>query len=317
MLLRRLAVTSSAATAFYLHRRSKLPNSFVLEIEAPADASAHLRTVNTLTDAATDPRVRGLVCKLGGARLSLAQAQELGDAVKRFRASKASAAPTFAYAPEYGASADYLLACACATIVQQPGGLLRLPAVSLELPNLGEMLARGSGGVRPVRIASGEAASGGVATASPWAERAPTAAQVRNAEELVAGSYEQLVQGISSGRGMREWHVRRLTEFSWYGWLFGGRGATFFSAADAEKRGLIDASLYEDAFVRMVESACGASATANLTRYREAQRTADAFDAAVASGKHGIDLAVGLLAGAGLGGLVTFFKGASSTASSR
>ena len=79
-MLKRLTVASSAATGFYLWRKSALPEQTVLELDAPSDASAHLTTVKAIADASTDPRVCGLVCKLGGARLSLAQAQELGDA---------------------------------------------------------------------------------------------------------------------------------------------------------------------------------------------------------------------------------------------
>ena len=48
-----------------------------------------LRTlVNRLASAAGDPNVVGLLAKLGATSISLAQAQELSDAVGRFRAKR-------------------------------------------------------------------------------------------------------------------------------------------------------------------------------------------------------------------------------------
>ena len=54
-MLKRLTVASSAATGFYLWRKSALPEQTVLELDAPSDASAHLTTVKAIADASTDP----------------------------------------------------------------------------------------------------------------------------------------------------------------------------------------------------------------------------------------------------------------------
>ena len=113
--------------ALYLHRKLRLPDRFVLELDltsaVAADTTLH-DTVTAIGDAARDDRVCGLVAKLGGARLSIAQSQDLGEAVTRFRAAKASA-PTLAFAEEFNSAGQYLLACSFETVVQQPGAVLR------------------------------------------------------------------------------------------------------------------------------------------------------------------------------------------------
>ena len=141
-MLRNLAFASAAGTAFYVHRKRSLPDKFVLALDfAESPDLDVLSAAAAISAAATDPRVCGLVAKFNGAPLSLAQSQELGDAVGRFRKAKASA-PTFAFAPEFDAVGDYLLACRFGSIVQQPGGVLRLPAASVEVPVAGDLLSR-------------------------------------------------------------------------------------------------------------------------------------------------------------------------------
>ena len=151
-MLRRVALATGATTSFYLHRKRTLPDAFVLKLdltEAPRDVDV----ARVITDAAKDPRICGLVARLGSggtASLSLAQAQELSDAVGRFRSAKPSA-PTFAYAPAYDSSAKYMLACRFGSVVQQPGGGLCLPSASVELSVVENVLAR-AGLRRRVRV---------------------------------------------------------------------------------------------------------------------------------------------------------------------
>jgi len=79
----------------------------LIEVE-PDDPIAKLRSRNrprlrailrTLYDAGADPRVKGLVAKIGNPAMSLAQAQEIRDAVRAFATS---GKPTIAWAQTFG-----------------------------------------------------------------------------------------------------------------------------------------------------------------------------------------------------------------------
>lgn len=93
--------------------------------------------VSALTAAATDERVDGLVLRIGGARLALAHAQELRDAVASFRKSGKF---TMAFAPSFGSlgngTSAYYLAASTDEIWMQPSGLLALIGIGVETPYL-------------------------------------------------------------------------------------------------------------------------------------------------------------------------------------
>src|SRR5919199_952583 len=90
--------------------------------------------VNALADAAEDPDVLGLVAKVGGdGRLRLAQAQELAEAVRAFRAAGKR---TWAWAETFGeggaGTPSYVLAAAFDEVWLQPSGDVGLTGVALE-----------------------------------------------------------------------------------------------------------------------------------------------------------------------------------------
>ncbi len=100
-----------------------------------------LRTlVDRLADAAKDPDVVGLLAKVGATSISLAQAQELSDAVERFRASGKDA---IAWAETFGelgrGTTAYVLASGFGEVWLQPSG------------SVGLMGASATGGVRTRR----------------------------------------------------------------------------------------------------------------------------------------------------------------------
>jgi len=82
-----------------------------------------------------DPRVKGLMLRIGGGEFGLAQVQELRDAIRDFRAKSK---PVFAYSDSYGefesGTAAYYLASACDEIWLQPLGLLSLVGLRAEEP---------------------------------------------------------------------------------------------------------------------------------------------------------------------------------------
>ncbi|MEL4358869.1 MULTISPECIES: signal peptide peptidase SppA [unclassified Luteococcus] len=94
--------------------------------------------VEKLREASTDDDVLGLVLYAGSGPVTLAQAQELGDAIARFGQGK----PTLAFASGLGELsndlASYLLATSCQQIWLQPSGQVGIGGV-----HLGITLAKG------------------------------------------------------------------------------------------------------------------------------------------------------------------------------
>lgn len=91
--------------------------------------------VAALDRARKDDRIQGVVAVMGGAPISMAQAQELADAVRAFRASGKF---TLAYAEDLGSvwngTVDYLLAGAFEELWLQPSGGVGLAGLALETP---------------------------------------------------------------------------------------------------------------------------------------------------------------------------------------
>src|SRR3954452_9755398 len=130
-------------------RRSSTPILLELDLSHPIvarepdDPTAKLRSrgkprlrpvLRTLHEAGTDPRVVGLVAKVGDTSMTLARAQELRTAVAAFAAG---GKPTVAWAETFGESGNgtipYLLASAFETVWLQPSGELNLLGVSAEV----------------------------------------------------------------------------------------------------------------------------------------------------------------------------------------
>lgn len=94
--------------------------------------------VDAIDQAASDPNVAALVLRLDHARIGLAQAQEIRDAVQRFReASSKNPRLTIAFADTYGETSGtipYYLATACEEIWLQPVGTIGLTGLYAETP---------------------------------------------------------------------------------------------------------------------------------------------------------------------------------------
>ncbi len=91
--------------------------------------------LNALERGRADPRVKGLMLRIGGGEFGLAQIQELRDAIRDFRAK---GKPVFAYSDSYGefesGTAAYYLASSCDEVWLQPLGLLSLVGLRAEEP---------------------------------------------------------------------------------------------------------------------------------------------------------------------------------------
>lgn len=273
--MRRLRQAAAAATGvaavYTYHRRSALPKSPVvlsLDLSSADSDKATQDAVQAIKAAAEDPAVAGLVTHLGGTSPSLATTQELGAAIKTFRARKGPDT-TFAYAPQYSSTSAYVLACKHGYVCQQPGTSLRVPGISMTLPFIGGLLERW--GLRLDVFESGPLKSG----LSAFSERGPTREQAKNAESLAESSYAMMVREIAAERGVSERAVKRLAMGSWWTiWIgiFGyARERGWLSAEEAKRAKLLDASLYLDKFDEMTSKRCQTSATMGLKDYHQAR----------------------------------------------
>ena len=195
-----------------------------------------------LRRAATDPRVRALVVKVGGSRspIGLAQAQELRDGVVEFRRS---GKPAVAWAETFGefgrGTVPYFLATGFDQIWLQPSGDVCLTGVAAEVPFIKGVLDKA--GIRPQMAQRHEYKN----AANLFTEEGFTAAHREATERLVTSTMEQLVGGIAAGRRLDIDEVLDLVD-----------RAPLFSS-EAVEAGLVDRLGYRDEVYDDVRSQVG------------------------------------------------------------
>jgi protease-4 len=163
--------------------------------------------VRALREAAQDPDVHGLVAKLGGGRLRLADAQELTGAVRAFRNEGKRA---WAWAESFGelgpGTAGYLLACAFDEIWLQPSGDVGLTGVAVQSVFLRGALDKL--GVQPQlgqRYEYKNAADALLRTEYSPAHREAS-------ERLAVSSFDVVVQAVAQARRLTPEAVRELAD---------------------------------------------------------------------------------------------------------
>jgi len=196
--------------------------------------------VEVLEKAGKDSRVVGLSVRLGASRVGIAQAQELRDAVRRFRDTGKFA---LVYAESFGllgnATVEYYLASAFEEIWMQPSGNLHVTGIALEIPFVAETLERV--GVQP-RIGQRHEYK---AAPETFNRRGLSGPARQNLQALVDRLFVQIVDGIAKSRGMKPDGVRNLINGSPY------------IAAEARERKMIDRLDYWPAFVAAVKKRGG------------------------------------------------------------
>lgn len=150
--------------------------------------------IDTIDHAQTDNRVKGLLIESKGGSLSLAQLQELRDAVKRFRAS---GKPTWFYAEsmDEGLKA-YYIASATDEIWMQPVGTLSIPGLRAEMPYARDLLDKL--GVEPQFFARKEFKD----VFSNFAERRMPETSRVSVTKMLEDVSGQMMAGIAQDRGM-------------------------------------------------------------------------------------------------------------------
>ncbi|MEN3357988.1 MAG: protease [Mycobacteriales bacterium] len=159
-----------------------------------------------LREAADDPRVRGLVAKVGGP-VGLARAQEVRDAVLAFRAS---GKPAVAWAETFGEFAGgtvpYLLATGFGEIWLQPSGDVGLTGLANEVTFLRGALDKL--GVQP-EIARRHEYKNAV---DRIVERGFTQAHREASARVLESAFEQVVDAIAGSRGLSAERVAELVD---------------------------------------------------------------------------------------------------------
>ena len=196
-------------------------------------------TLRALHEAADDPRVVGLVAKVGGA-LPWAAMQELRIGVTAFAAG---GKPTVAWAESFGEIADtasYVLATAFDAVWLQPGGGVGLLGVAAETTFLGGALAKL--GVQPEFEQRHEYKN----AVDTLTRTGFTEAHRASLEQLTRSLLDEAVERVAEGRGLSPERVRELVDT-------GPR-----TAAEALEVGLVDKLGYRDQVYDAAKAAVGA-----------------------------------------------------------
>ena len=186
-------------------------------------------TVLALDAAAKDPRVRGLVVRLAETAHGFAVAQELREAVLRFRAAgKFAVAEADTFGELGSGNEGYYIATAFESIALQPGGLVGLTGIAVQVPLARDLLA--SLGIRVEVLRRAEFKS----AFESLTDSELSGANREQLEALLDSLNGQLVTGIAEQRRLSKEEVQALID----------RGP--LSADEAKEAKLVDALYYHD-----------------------------------------------------------------------
>lgn len=188
--------------------------------------------VQALARASEDPRVKGVIARVGASGMKPATIQEIRDAVLRFRENGKRA---IAYAETFGefgpGNGAYYLATAFEKIYLQPSGDIGLTGLSTKTPFVRGLLEKI--GVEP-RLGHRKEYKSAAYTFTQKEYTEPH----RNADQAVLDAMiSQVVKGIGESRGLSEERVAALID----------QGP--FTARQALEEGLVDGPAYRDEVV--------------------------------------------------------------------
>lgn len=194
-----------------------------------ADTTEVREIVEALVRAADDDRVKGLVARVGGGGMGMAQAQEIRDAIKIFRDS---GKPALAFSETFGevgpGNVGYYVATAFDEIWLQPSGDLGLTGISLEGQFLKGTLDKLE--IEPRMDQRHEYKN----AMNQFTETSFTEPHREAMSRLAESWYEQIVSGISEARGKDADSVRALVD------------SGPFLGPEALEAGLVDQLGYRD-----------------------------------------------------------------------
>ena len=163
--------------------------------------------VDALEAASKDDRVQGLVVRFGSGGITVAQAQELRDAVVRFNSSGKF---TLAFSESFGGigsgTVAYYVASAFDSIWIQPSGAVGLTGIALEAPFIKGTLDKL--GVK-VKVEQRQEYKAAVEMFTREHFSVPARASL---QQLVDSWFAQIVGGIATARGFEPVAVRKLID---------------------------------------------------------------------------------------------------------
>jgi protease-4 len=220
---------------------SGLPGFF----ETPAPSLRAL--VEAVDRSARDPQVQGLLLRIGSLDVSWGRAEELRDALVRFRKS---GKPSWAHL-EYAGNLEYYLATGCSKIAAAPTALLDISGLAAEVT-----FFRGT--LDKVGIQAQFEGIGKYKNApNQFTEKGFTPPHREQMEALVGGLFGEYVAAVAESRKLTPEAVRALID----------EGP--FEAKRAVAAGLIDEVLYRD----QVEALVKGGTRLSPTRYVKAARS--------------------------------------------
>jgi protease IV len=219
-----------------------------------------------LDEAGRDGRVRGLMLRAGRGSLGMAEAQELRDALRDFRAQGKFA---LAFAESLGEGGnrtiDYYVASAAGDIWLQPSGDVAITGFHMQSPFLRGLLDKI--GVVP-RLDQREDYKGAM---NMFTDAAQPEAQRRNLQQLADSWLSQVIAGSAADRAMAPEALRALVDQAPFG------------AAAAKEHGLIDQIGYLDEARGAALAAAGEGAEfLDIAGYARSHRDEDETGAVLA-----------------------------------
>lgn len=275
-----LLVSALILYALRLWQTSRIPDSAVLVLDLNSgiiesipqtllaqvlyeDTPSVLSLVEALDAAARDARVTGLIARVGDAPIGIAQAQELRDAVMRFRRS---GKPAIAFTESFGefgpGTISYYLATAFDEIHIQPSGSLGLTGLVSETLFFRDALDE-------LRVTPRLDSRKEYKTfRNMFTENGYTPEHAEAIRTVLDSLFSQILDGIVTQRGLDPATLGQLID----------RG--LLSAQEALEHRLVDGLLYrEDVVARMEQLAGTDVALFDLLTFHRLTRTAGAGDA--------------------------------------
>jgi protease-4 len=255
-------------------------NGVAIPEDTPDDPFFALQNPNVLTmldyvagleKAGNDPKVSGMIVRLGSAGMSTAHVQDLRDAFLSFRAKKKF---LVAYAETFDGMGNYYLASACDQIYMMPTGYAFTTGMMLESPFLRGMLDKL--GVKPYFEGRYEFKN----AANLFMEKKYTAAHKEATARLGESIFNQMVKAIAESRKLSEAEVRTLID-----------KAPYYGQELLDKK-LVDALHYRDDAYKKAKERAGADAKVLwLSKYiaREGKAWQEGKTVAVIYGVGGIN----------------------------
>ena len=189
--------------------------------------------VGRLDEAATDENVSAVVLRLQNPQIGRGKLAELRAAVKRVRSTGKKV-----YAQLQLATArDYLLACACDTIVMPESGTFFVTGIHTEIAFFKDLLEKFDVEADLIQVGDYKGA------AEPFTRDSMSDEYREQFESLVEDLYEHLIETIASERNLEVQKVRQLIDIG------------MLTAAEAQQAGLIDQVAYDRQFTDQIKRA--------------------------------------------------------------